>query len=90
LKKQIINNTEKIEDIDKKIEDILKETKESLQKIKDNEEIEDIVKTIYEDKNQKEKYSINQIIKAYEEIKGDEDDKKPTKDEVLVKLKESE
>jgi len=33
-------------------------------------------------------YSIEEIIKAYEEIKGDDDDKKPTKDEVLDKLSE--
>lgn len=90
LKKEIINKTEKIEDIDKNIEYILEKTEESLQKVKDNEESKEIVKTIYEDKDQKEKYSINQIIAAYEEIKWEDEDKKPTKEEVLAKIKESE
>ncbi len=90
LKKEIINKTEKIEDIDKNIQSILEETEKNLQKIKDNEEIKEIIKIIYEDKDEKERYSINQIMATYEEIKKDDEDKKPTKEDVLAKLEESE
>lgn len=90
IKKEIIDKTEKIEDIDKNIKDILETTKNSLEKIKDNKDVKDIVNTIYAEKDIKEKYSINQIILAYDEIKGDDEDKKPTKEDVLAKLKESE
>lgn len=62
---------------------------EQQEKIEEDENLKTIIKNFPSIKNPKNWSSIENIIKVYEEIKWEDEDKKPTQDQVLEKLNEN-
>jgi hypothetical protein len=92
LKTQVLEDTTELTEVDKNIVDIVEEAQENLEIIKENEEIETIIETIYSDDDIEEKYSINEIVLAYKVIKDWKEewkeDEEITKEKILEKLEE--
>ena len=84
LENEIVENAEEITDIDQKIVDIVKVAQDNLELIEKDEGLEEIVNTIYEDKEIEEKYSINEIALAYETLNIGEEE--ITKEEILEQM----
>jgi len=87
---EIFQKTDQIKDIDDNISETTEELSKNIEKIKQDDTLKDIIWDIYDDDDIEKKYSINQIIKAYEKTKKSKDNWVKiilNKDSVMVELK---
>jgi hypothetical protein len=63
-----VENTTEFTDVEDNIVEIVEDAQENLEIIKENEEIETIIETIYSDDDIEEKYSINEIMSVYKTL----------------------
>jgi hypothetical protein len=63
-----VENTTELTDVEDNIVEIVEDAQENLEIIKENEEIETIIETIYSDDDIEEKYSINEIMSVYKTL----------------------